>query len=137
MLVRDRYQVECGPSNQHMVDLVENSYYCRNWDLTSIPCMHAVVVIHKKDEYPETYVKRHKVGLHNQVVAPIQQEATPTQQQATPTQQKATPTHQQTTSTYQQVAAPREKLLLKRKPTTVRWISSTQELFVPNLSMTL
>ncbi|KAK5835124.1 hypothetical protein PVK06_010810 [Gossypium arboreum] len=91
----------------------------------------------RKPPSKPTMVKRHKVGLHNQVVAPIQQEATPTQQQAIPTQQKATPTHQQTTSTYQQVAAPREKLLLKRKPTTVRWISSTQESFVPNLSMTL
>ncbi|MBA0628722.1 hypothetical protein Godav_023394, partial [Gossypium davidsonii] len=25
----DRYQVECGPSSQHVVDLVENSCSCR------------------------------------------------------------------------------------------------------------
>ncbi|MBA0634849.1 hypothetical protein Godav_029627 [Gossypium davidsonii] len=54
-----------------------------------------------------------------------------------PIQQEATPTHQQSTPTYQQVAAPREKLLLKRKPTTVRWMSSTQESFVSDPSMTL
>ncbi|MBA0837697.1 hypothetical protein Goarm_009834 [Gossypium armourianum] len=53
----DRYQVECGLGSQHVVDLVEDSCSCKNWDLTGIPCMHAVVVIHLKDEYPETYVK--------------------------------------------------------------------------------
>ncbi|PPD89555.1 hypothetical protein GOBAR_DD13505 [Gossypium barbadense] len=34
-------------------------------------------------------VKRHKVGVHNQVVAPTQQQATPNQQESTPTQQAA------------------------------------------------
>ncbi|MBA0555782.1 hypothetical protein Golob_025938 [Gossypium lobatum] len=114
----DRYQVECGLGNQHVVNLVENSCFCKNWDLTGISCMHAVAVIHQKDEYPKTFVrrkesdepqttemltkrgvemrcskykklshnkrscrgevgqnipvKRHKVGAHNQVVAPTQ-----------------------------------------------------------------
>ncbi|XP_016747265.1 uncharacterized protein [Gossypium hirsutum] len=125
----DKYQVEYGPGSQHVMALVENSYSCRNWDLTGILCMHALVVIHLKDEFPETYVqtwytkktqlqinsnfirpvrgpkqwvslsnmlpilsptlrrppgrptkvKRHKVGVHNQVVAPTQQQATPNQ----------------------------------------------------------
>ncbi|PPD83952.1 hypothetical protein GOBAR_DD19105 [Gossypium barbadense] len=155
----DKYQVEYGPGSQHVMDLVENSYSCRNWDLTGILCLHALVVIHLKDEFPETYVqtwnwdltgilclhalvvihlkdefpetyvqtwytkktqlqinsnfirpvrgpkqwvslsnmlpilsptlrrppgrptkvKRHKVGVHNQVVAPTQQQATPNQ----------------------------------------------------------
>ncbi|PPE01709.1 hypothetical protein GOBAR_DD01245 [Gossypium barbadense] len=52
----NRYQVECSPSSQHMVDLVENSCSCRNWDLTGIPCMHALAVIHLKDEFLETYI---------------------------------------------------------------------------------
>ncbi|PPD95195.1 hypothetical protein GOBAR_DD07781 [Gossypium barbadense] len=111
----------------------------RNWDLTSIPCMYAVATIHLKDEYPKTYVKiwytkqtqlaiysnfirppstlrrplgkptkakRHKVGVHNEMVASTRQKATPTQQEAAPT--------------HQQVGAPRERLLFKRKPTTVR-----------------
>ncbi|KAK5792995.1 hypothetical protein PVK06_034129 [Gossypium arboreum] len=38
-------------------------------------------------------VKRHKVGVHNQVVAPTSQQVTPNQQESTPTQQAA-PTHQ-------------------------------------------
>ncbi|PPD68386.1 hypothetical protein GOBAR_DD34735 [Gossypium barbadense] len=66
MLVGDRYQVECGPSNQHVVDLVENSCSCRNWDLTGIPCMHVVVVIHKKDEYPETYL-----AIYSNFIRPV------------------------------------------------------------------
>ncbi|KAK5832802.1 hypothetical protein PVK06_016605 [Gossypium arboreum] len=53
----DKYWVECGLGSQHVVDLVENSYTCRNWDLTGIPCMHALAVIHLKDEFLETYVQ--------------------------------------------------------------------------------
>ncbi|KAG8479499.1 hypothetical protein CXB51_029299 [Gossypium anomalum] len=45
-----------------------------------------------------TKVKRHKVGIHNQVVAPNQQETTPT---------------------HQQDVAPRGNLPFKRKPITV------------------
>ncbi|KAK5832602.1 hypothetical protein PVK06_016404 [Gossypium arboreum] len=46
----DKYQVECGPGSQHVVDLVQNSCSCRNWDLTGIPCMHALAVIHVKND---------------------------------------------------------------------------------------
>ncbi|MBA0875984.1 hypothetical protein Goshw_026873 [Gossypium schwendimanii] len=136
------------------MDLVENSCSCRNWDLTGIPCIHALVIINLKDEFPDTYVqawllilpptlrkppstptkvKRHKVGVHNQVVAPTQQQATPNQQESTPTQQAAltqlqtAPTHQQAAPTHQKDVAQREKLLLNRKPTTVRWMPPTQE----------
>ncbi|XP_016691021.1 uncharacterized protein [Gossypium hirsutum] len=131
----NKYQVECGPNSQYVVNLVENSCSSRNWDLTSIPCIHVLAVIHLKNEFPETYVqtwytkqtqldiysnfirpvrgpkqwvslsnmlpilpptlrrppgrptkvKRHKVGVHNQVVAPTQQQVTPNQQEYTPT----------------------------------------------------
>ncbi|MBA0810363.1 hypothetical protein Gohar_002366 [Gossypium harknessii] len=50
-----------------------------------------------------------KVGVHNQVVAP----------------------------TYQEAAAPKEKLPFKRKPTTIRWMPSTQKSSVSDPSMTL
>ncbi|KAE8655020.1 hypothetical protein F3Y22_tig00117034pilonHSYRG00493 [Hibiscus syriacus] len=33
-----KYQVECGPGNQHVVDMVSHSCSCRKWDLTGIPC---------------------------------------------------------------------------------------------------
>ncbi|MFQ6670095.1 hypothetical protein Gotur_035126 [Gossypium turneri] len=54
---RNRYQVKCSPSSQHVVDLVDNSCSCRNWDLTGIPCMHVLAVIHLKYEFLETYVQ--------------------------------------------------------------------------------
>ncbi|XP_052477255.1 uncharacterized protein LOC105800338 [Gossypium raimondii] len=53
----DKYQVECGLDSQHVVDLVENSCSCKNWDLTSIPCMHVLADIRLKDEFPETYIQ--------------------------------------------------------------------------------
>ncbi|PPR88870.1 hypothetical protein GOBAR_AA31812 [Gossypium barbadense] len=52
--------LRCVPSHagsQHVVNLVENSYSCKNWDFTGIPCMHALAVIHPKDEFPETYAQ--------------------------------------------------------------------------------
>ncbi|KAK5793290.1 hypothetical protein PVK06_034432 [Gossypium arboreum] len=53
----DKNYVECGPGSQYVVDLVENSYSCKNWDFTGIPCMHALAVIHLKDKFPETYAQ--------------------------------------------------------------------------------
>ncbi|MFQ6633319.1 hypothetical protein Gotur_010890, partial [Gossypium turneri] len=180
---RDKYQVECRPGSQHVVDLIENSCSCRNWDLTSIPCMHALVVSlsnmlpilpptlrkphgrptkvrRKEPDEPQTTerlskrgvdmrcskckrivhnkrsckgevgqnipVKRHKVGVHNQVVAPTQRQATPNRQESTLTQQ-ATLTQLQIAPTHYKDAALREKLPFKRKPTTVRWMPPTQE----------
>ncbi|KAE8692072.1 hypothetical protein F3Y22_tig00110860pilonHSYRG00042 [Hibiscus syriacus] len=32
-----KYQVECGPGNQHVVDMGSHSCSCRKWDLTGIP----------------------------------------------------------------------------------------------------
>ncbi|PPR96859.1 hypothetical protein GOBAR_AA23815 [Gossypium barbadense] len=72
----DKYQVECGPGSQHVVDLVQNSYSCRNWDLTGIPCMHALAVIHVKNEFPETYVqtwytKQTQLQIYSNFVSPV------------------------------------------------------------------
>ncbi|PPS10099.1 hypothetical protein GOBAR_AA10538 [Gossypium barbadense] len=53
----DKYQVECGLGSQHVMDLVQNSCSCKNWHLTGIPCIHALAVIHVKNEFPETYVQ--------------------------------------------------------------------------------
>ncbi|MBA0860607.1 hypothetical protein Goshw_019307 [Gossypium schwendimanii] len=122
--------------------------------------MHALVIIHLKDEFLETYVqtwlpilpptlrrspgrptkvKRHKVGVHNQVVASTQQQATPNQQESTPTQLQTGSTQLQTAPTYEQFApthqkyvAPREKLPFNRKLTTVRWMPPTQESLMTN-----
>ncbi|XP_012472321.1 uncharacterized protein LOC105789498 [Gossypium raimondii] len=72
----DRYQVECGPGSQRMVDLVKNSCSYRNWDLTGIFCMYAVVVIHLKDEFLETYVqtwytKQTQLAIYSNFIKPV------------------------------------------------------------------
>ncbi|XP_017624689.1 uncharacterized protein LOC108468311 [Gossypium arboreum] len=213
--IEDKYQVEYGLGSQHVVDLVENSYSCRNWDLTGIPCMHALAVIHLKEEFPKTYVqtwytKQTQLQIYSNFVSPVRgpkqwvslsnmlsilppplrrplgrptkvrrkepeepqiierlskrgveircnkckrvghnkksckgevgqnipvkrhKVDVPTQQQATPNQQKGTPTQQAaltqlpTAPTHQQ-AALKQKLPFKRKPTTIRWMPSTEE----------
>ncbi|MBA0740457.1 hypothetical protein Gogos_013658 [Gossypium gossypioides] len=72
----DKYQVECGLDSQHVFDLVEISCSCKNWDLTSIPCMHALAVIHLKDEFPETcvqtwYTKQTQLQIYSNFIRPV------------------------------------------------------------------
>ncbi|PPR86354.1 hypothetical protein GOBAR_AA34335 [Gossypium barbadense] len=72
----DKYQVECGPGKKHVVDLVQNSCSCKNWDLTGIPCMHALAVIHVKYKFPETYVqtwhtKQTQIQIYSNFVSPV------------------------------------------------------------------
>ncbi|PPS10080.1 hypothetical protein GOBAR_AA10554 [Gossypium barbadense] len=48
----------------------------RNWDLTGIPCMHALAVIHVKNEFPETYVqtwhtKQTQIQIYSNFVSPV------------------------------------------------------------------
>ena len=53
-----KYQVACGPANQHVVDLQLHTCLCRKWDLSGIPCMHAVSTMFLTGERPETYVNQ-------------------------------------------------------------------------------
>ncbi|KAK8567073.1 hypothetical protein V6N13_110151 [Hibiscus sabdariffa] len=39
------YQVECGQGEQHVVNIQNYTCTCRRWDLTGIPCNHAISVI--------------------------------------------------------------------------------------------
>ncbi|XP_073137263.1 uncharacterized protein [Henckelia pumila] len=50
-----QFQVN-GPSGQHTVDFGTNSCSCRKWDLTGIPCQHAVCAIWCKHQDPMDYV---------------------------------------------------------------------------------
>ncbi|XP_075473312.1 uncharacterized protein LOC142504315 [Primulina tabacum] len=45
-----------GLHQKHSIDLCRMSCSCRKWDLTGIPCPHAVCAIWCKQESPETYV---------------------------------------------------------------------------------
>ncbi|XP_042450409.1 uncharacterized protein LOC122035090 [Zingiber officinale] len=52
------YQI-MGSNQQHSVDLCRMICSCRKWDLTGIPCPHAICAILCKREDPEAYVHRH------------------------------------------------------------------------------
>ncbi|KAL7163535.1 hypothetical protein ACSBR2_039610 [Camellia fascicularis] len=51
-----RYQINCFNGQQFVVDLGDSTYSCRKWDLTGIPCCHAISAIYDKYEQPEDYV---------------------------------------------------------------------------------
>ncbi|KAL4360525.1 hypothetical protein GQ457_04G013760 [Hibiscus cannabinus] len=50
------YQVACGAHNQYGVNLEAHTCSCRKWDLTGIPCPHAISVILMREHRPESYV---------------------------------------------------------------------------------
>lgn len=50
-----KWQVECS-SGTYVVDLLEQSCACREWELTNISCMYAVPMIRNCRNKPEDYV---------------------------------------------------------------------------------
>ncbi|KAK8639495.1 hypothetical protein V6N13_137871 [Hibiscus sabdariffa] len=50
------YQVSCGHLDQHSVNMQTRTCSCRKWQLTCIPCIHAISVILLLEENPESYV---------------------------------------------------------------------------------
>ncbi|KAL0379239.1 UNVERIFIED_CONTAM: hypothetical protein Sradi_3229400 [Sesamum radiatum] len=50
------YQISCFDGSQYAVDLSKHSCSCRKWDLTGIPCKHAISAICNKKDDPEDYV---------------------------------------------------------------------------------
>ncbi|KAL4348838.1 hypothetical protein GQ457_17G010250 [Hibiscus cannabinus] len=71
-----KYQVEAGPSHQHVVDLVERSCSCRKWDLTGIPCPHAASVFRLNNLKPEDYVNEcyhnsTQLAIYSNMIKPI------------------------------------------------------------------
>ncbi|XP_059626731.1 uncharacterized protein LOC132269519 isoform X2 [Cornus florida] len=51
----DKYEVQCYGISE-AVDLDKHTCSCRVWNLTSIPCRHAVACIFTKRDSPESYV---------------------------------------------------------------------------------
>ncbi|KAE8678951.1 hypothetical protein F3Y22_tig00111402pilonHSYRG00531 [Hibiscus syriacus] len=71
-----KYQVECGPGNQHVVDMGSHSCSCRKWDLTGIPCIHAVAVMQLHNDRPEPYVhtcyhKSTQLVIYSNFICPV------------------------------------------------------------------
>lgn len=53
---RDTWEVEHYTTRRYIVKLNERSCSCQNWDLTGIPCVHAIAAIYYQRELPENYV---------------------------------------------------------------------------------
>ncbi|KAL4281766.1 hypothetical protein GQ457_03G014140 [Hibiscus cannabinus] len=51
-----KFQISCGPHTQHAVDLSEHTCSCRKWQLTWIPCHHAISAIFLLDQRPDAFV---------------------------------------------------------------------------------
>ncbi|XP_039053182.1 uncharacterized protein LOC120195156 [Hibiscus syriacus] len=71
-----KYKVECGPGNQHVVDMGSHSCSCRKWDLTGIPCIHAIAVMQLHNDQPEPYVhtcyhKSTQLAIYSNFICPI------------------------------------------------------------------
>ena len=54
--VGDLWQVTSSQENTYVVDLSKRTCGCRKWDLTGLPCHHAVAAIYKSKQYPEDFV---------------------------------------------------------------------------------
>ncbi|KAK8655995.1 hypothetical protein V6N13_108557 [Hibiscus sabdariffa] len=51
-----KYKVSEGPLNQHAVDLENGTCSCRKWDITGIPCIHAISVMVLNNQRPKSFV---------------------------------------------------------------------------------
>jgi hypothetical protein len=50
------WRVETGAHNIHVVNLSNKTCGCFKWDLTGVPCKHAIAAIYMAREFPEDYV---------------------------------------------------------------------------------
>ncbi|KAL6134417.1 hypothetical protein ACLB2K_066648 [Fragaria x ananassa] len=72
----DRFEVENIQGTKNVVDLRLRTCSCRRWDLTGIPCKHAVSAIYWKREAPEDYVaecysKKTYMAIYSNFIYPI------------------------------------------------------------------
>uniref|UniRef100_A0A8R7NY46 SWIM-type domain-containing protein n=1 Tax=Triticum urartu TaxID=4572 RepID=A0A8R7NY46_TRIUA len=69
------YQVASG-ERTYAVNIVTRTCGCRKWDITGVPCKHAVSCIYKRKEHPEDYIsdffKKHMYQLaYNYMIYPV------------------------------------------------------------------
>lgn len=60
----------------HVVDLVKRTCTCRRWDISGIPCQHAIAPIYVKDQVPTTYLdncysQQKYLEAYNPIIHPI------------------------------------------------------------------
>ena len=65
------WQVSSG-DHTYEVNLEKNTCSCRKWDLSGLPCNHAVSAIYKSGGYPEDYVSNfNKRGMYLKSYMPV------------------------------------------------------------------
>ncbi|KAL4289578.1 hypothetical protein GQ457_14G016010 [Hibiscus cannabinus] len=72
----ERYRVQGGLGHQHVVDLVQHTCSCRRWDLSGIPCIHAISTIQETNRKPEDYVnecyhKSTQIAIYSNIISPV------------------------------------------------------------------
>ncbi|XP_027083617.2 uncharacterized protein [Coffea arabica] len=72
----DGYQVKCPTNSQFAVNLKKKSYTCRIWELSGLPCTHAIAAIKQTENDPhemiaEFHYKRLFLQVYNNVLKPI------------------------------------------------------------------
>jgi hypothetical protein len=66
------FEVTCPDNRQFVVDLHRRRCGCRQWEITGIPCPHAVVAILYDCRDPEDYVDKYfTIKVYNKAYAPI------------------------------------------------------------------
>ncbi|KAL4291181.1 hypothetical protein GQ457_14G014140 [Hibiscus cannabinus] len=70
-----QYQVECGQGEQHVVNIQKYTCTCRRWDLTGIPCNHAISVINCNNMNVVSFVdpcyKDTQLSIYGHYICPI------------------------------------------------------------------
>ena len=65
------WQVSSG-DHTYEVNLAQRTCSCRKWDLSGLPCNHAVSAIYKSGEYPEDYVSHfYKRDMYHKSYGPV------------------------------------------------------------------
>ncbi|KAH7836945.1 hypothetical protein Vadar_007736 [Vaccinium darrowii] len=69
------FQVRC-PYGQYTVDLACHTCSCRKWDMTGMPCTHAIAAIQKSKQEPESFIhqcysKEAYAKAYNPLIMPI------------------------------------------------------------------
>ena len=70
------WQVTSGVDRIYAVDLDAKSCGCKKWDLSGIPCSHAISAIYKSKQHPEDFVhpffkKEMYMAAYNPVIYPV------------------------------------------------------------------
>ncbi|KAL2237311.1 UNVERIFIED_CONTAM: hypothetical protein Sindi_0922800, partial [Sesamum indicum] len=50
------YQISCFDGGQYAVDLSNHTCSCRKWELSGIPCKHAISAIFNQKDHPKDYI---------------------------------------------------------------------------------